>query len=83
MTAWVGYIAGALTTFSFIPQLIRVFKTRRAHDISLLFNTMFLVGILLWLTYGILKKDVPIIAWNATAAVFSFILLYAKLRYGR
>ena len=83
MTAWVGYIAGALTTFSFIPQLIRVFKTRRAHDISLIFNSMFLVGILLWLTYGILLKNIPIIVWNAIASIFSLTLLYAKLRYGR
>jgi len=79
----VGIIAGALTTFSFIPQIIRVFKTKSAHDISLIFNTMFLVGIFLWLIYGILKKDNPIIIWNAIAAVFGITLLYAKLRYGR
>ena len=80
---WLGYIAGALTTLSFVPQLIRVFKTKSAHDISLVFNTMFLVGILLWVAYGILKKDVPIIAWNAAASALSITLLYAKLRYGR
>jgi MtN3 and saliva related transmembrane protein len=79
----VGIIAGALTTFSFIPQIMRVFKSKSAQDISLVFNTMFLAGILLWLTYGILKKDVPIIAWNATASVLSCTLLYAKLKYGR
>ena len=80
---WLGYIAGALTTFSFIPQLIRIFKTKSAHDISLIFNTMFLVGILLWLIYGILIKETPIVVWNAMAAVLSCTLLYAKIRYGR
>lgn len=80
---WLGYIAGALTTFSFIPQLIRIFKTKSAHDISLVFNAMFLIGIFLWLTYGILIKETPIIIWNAIAAALSCILLYAKIRYGR
>lgn len=80
---WLGYIAGALTTFSFIPQIIRIFKTKSAHDISLVFNTMFLIGILLWLAYGIWKEEPPIIIWNAMAAVLSCTLLYAKIRYGR
>jgi len=44
---------------------------------------MFLIGILLWLTYGIMKKDPPIIIWNAMAAALSCTLLYAKIRYGR
>lgn len=83
MITWVGYVAGALTTCSFIPQLIRVFKTRSAHDISLVFNTMFLAGILLWVIYGILQKDIPIIIWNAIAATLSVTLLFAKLKYGR
>lgn len=80
---WFGYFAGALTTFSFIPQIIRIYKTKSAHDISLIFNMMFLIGILLWLTYGIMKKDPPIIIWNAMAAALSCTLLYAKIRYGR
>ena len=80
---WLGYMAGALTTFSFIPQIIRVFKTKSAHDISLIFNVTLFVGILLWLAYGILSKDKPIIIWNAIAAVLTCTLLYAKIRYGR
>jgi len=80
---WLGYIAGALTTFSFIPQIIRVFKTKSAHDISLTFNVMLFTGILLWLCYGIYDDNIPIIVWNAIAAVLTCTLLYAKIRYGR
>ena len=80
---WLGYIAGALTTFSFIPQIIRVFKTKSAHDISLTFNVMLFTGILLWLAYGIFDRNRPIIIWNAIAAVLTCTLLYAKIRYGR
>lgn len=80
---WLGYCAGALTTFSFIPQIIRIFKTKSAHDISLIFNTMFLIGIALWLAYGIMIEETPIIIWNAIAAALSGTLLYLKIRYGR
>ena len=80
---WLGYIAGALTTFSFIPQIIRVLKTKSAHDISLIFNAMLFTGILLWLCYGIYSKDIPIIVWNAIAAILTCTLLFAKIKYGR
>ena len=80
---WLGYIAGAFTTFSFIPQIIRVFKTKSAHDISLIFNAMLLTGTFLWLSYGICSHDIPIIIWNSIGAVLVSTLLYAKLRYGR
>lgn len=80
---WLGYLAGALTTFSFVPQLVRVFRTRSAHDISIVFNTMLFAGILLWLCYGVFLKDIPIIVWNAIAAILTCTLLYAKMKYGR
>jgi MtN3 and saliva related transmembrane protein len=48
-----GWFAGALVTLSLLPQIIRVFRLRSAREISLLFNTMLLSGILLWLGYGI------------------------------
>ena len=80
---WLGYIAGALTTFSFIPQIIRVFRTKSAHDISFIFNAMLFTGILLWLGYGICDNNIPIIVWNAIAAVLTCTLLCAKIKYGR
>jgi MtN3 and saliva related transmembrane protein len=79
----IGLVAGALTTFSFIPQIIRVFKLKSAREISTLFNTLLLLGVLLWLTYGILLGLAPLIIWNAIGALFAVTLLYAKLRYGR
>ena len=78
-----GFVAGALVTFSLIPQLIRVFKLRSAREISLLFNTLLLAGLILWLTYGISLDLAPIIIWNAIAAALVAVLLYAKLKYGR
>lgn len=78
-----GWIAGAFTTFSFIPQVIRVIRLRSAREISFLFSLTLLLGILLWLGYGIAKESVPLILWNGMGAVSVGILLYAKLRYGK
>ena len=78
-----GFVAGALVTFSIIPQLIRVFTLKSARDISILFTTILLVGILTWLAYGVTLGLAPVILWNAIGAVFVAVLLYAKLKYGR
>jgi len=80
---WLGFVAGAFVTCSLIPQLIRVFKLRSAHEISLLFTTLLLLGIIIWLAYGISFGLAPVIIWNATGAVLVATLLYAKLKYGR
>ena len=78
-----GFVAGAFITCSIIPQLIRVFKLRSAHEISLLFNSLLLGGMLLWIVYGISFGLTPVVLWNAIGAVLLVILLYAKLKYGR
>jgi MtN3 and saliva related transmembrane protein len=78
-----GLIAGALATCSLIPQVIRVFKLKSAREISTLFTTLLLLGLSLWVAYGVLLDLVPVIIWNATAALFTAILLYGKIRYGR
>ena len=78
-----GFVAGALVTCSLIPQLVRVFKLRSAHEISILFTTLLLLGIIIWLAYGIAFALTPVILWNAIGAVLVALLLYAKLKYGR
>ena len=83
LAEWFGFVAGALVTCSLIPQLIRVFKLRSAREISMLFTTLLLLGIITWLAYGIFLELPPVIIWNATGAVLVAVLLYAKLKYGR
>jgi MtN3 and saliva related transmembrane protein len=79
---YLGYIGGVLTTFCYIPQIIKVVKLKSAKEISLLFTIMLLAGVICWLFYGILLSLFPIILWNAIALVIGAILLYAKLKYG-
>jgi MtN3 and saliva related transmembrane protein len=79
---YVGIIAGALTTFGIVPQIIRVYKLKSAREISLTFNITILAGILLWLIYGIFLGLMPIIIWNIIGAVLVTSLLVGKLKYG-
>lgn len=78
-----GLVAGAMTTCCVIPQLIRVFKLKSAYEISLLFTTLLLLGMLCWLVYGIYLNLTPVIVWNAIGAVLVALLLFSKLKYGR
>ena len=83
LAEWLGFIGGALVTLSLVPQILRVFKLKSAREISMLFNSLILVGIILWLSYGIFLKLPPVIMWNGIGVVLVAVLLYAKLKYGR
>jgi MtN3 and saliva related transmembrane protein len=80
---WLGIIAGLLTTFALVPQIIRVYKRKQAHDISLLYNTTMLVGVIIWLVYGIMQGLVSLIIWNIIGSILNGWLLFAKFKYGR
>lgn len=77
-----GLVAGFLTTAAFIPQVIHVWKTRSAKDISLPTLVAFSLGVAGWLAFGILKADPPIILWNAATLVLASAILVMKLRFG-
>ncbi len=78
----VGYVAGALTTISFIPQFIKAWKTKSTRDISLGMFLIFTIGVLLWLLYGILRGDLPIITANVITLSLASGILAMKLKYG-
>jgi len=82
-TEILGLVGGFFTTFAVVPQIMRVYKLKSAREISILYNTMMLLGILIWLAYGIVLDLVPIIIWNIIGAVLVLLLLLSKLKYGR
>ncbi|MCG8334102.1 MAG: SemiSWEET transporter [Proteobacteria bacterium] len=77
----IGLTAATCTTISFLPQAVRVIRTKQTRDISLSMYVIFSFGTFLWLTYGILTKDIPIISANAITFALSFVILTLKLRY--
>lgn len=81
MDTYIGYIAATLTTISFLPQAIQVFKTKNVTSISLGMYCIFTTGVLLWLIYGVLQKDAPIIIANAVTLVLACAILVMKWRY--
>jgi MtN3 and saliva related transmembrane protein len=83
MVDYIGYIAGLLVTFSLVPQIIRVYKLKSAQEISIIYNSLMLSGLVLSLVYGLILGLVPIVIWNTIGAVLAVLLLFAKLKYGR
>ncbi|HYF67391.1 MAG TPA: SemiSWEET transporter [Ohtaekwangia sp.] len=76
-----GLIAGFLTTASFLPQVIKTWKTRSAKDLSLGMFSLFCLGVALWLVYGFMVNDIPVIAANLITLMLASTLLFFKLRW--
>jgi MtN3 and saliva related transmembrane protein len=76
-----GLIAGTLTTISFVPQLIKIVKSKSAKDVSLIMFLIFVVGIFLWLVYGILTKTLAIIVANSVTLILALSILFLKIKY--
>ena len=81
MIVMTGYIAGTLTTVSFVPQVFRAWKLRETRDLSLAMLVLFALGVCLWTVYGIWLDSLPIIAANLISLVLILFLLWLKLKY--
>ena len=78
----IGLAAAFCTTIAFLPQVIQTWRTRSTKDLSLSMFLVFTTGILLWLIYGLILHDIPLIAANGTTFALSGTILYFKLRHG-
>ena len=78
---FIGYLSGFLTTAAFLPQVIRIWRTRSTEDISLGMYWTFNLGVALWLTYGFMIKSPPVIVSNAVTLVLSGAVLVMKICY--
>ena len=81
ITTLIGLIAATITTLSFIPQLIKTWKLKETKDISLLMFVTLGVGIILWIIYGFLLWDLPLILANSITFVFVLVILFFKFKY--
>jgi MtN3 and saliva related transmembrane protein len=76
-----GLLAATLTTVAFVPQVVRAWRTRSTRDISLPMFAVLAVGIVLWLVYGVLIDDLPLIAANLVTLILVLAILFFKLRH--
>ena len=79
----VGIVAAVCTTTGFIPQIIRGVRTKKLEDISPIMYVLLIIGLSLWLSYGVHLKDMIIIVANAAAIAFSVFILILRYKYMR
>jgi MtN3 and saliva related transmembrane protein len=80
--AWIGYLAGILTTLAYLPQLTKVWATKSTEDISLRMMLVLSAGLSLWIAFGILRGEIPIVAANSVSLMLALAIVLLKLRYG-
>lgn len=76
-----GLTAGTITSITFLPQVIRVWKTRSAKDLSLNMLLLLILGVAMWLIYGIILRDTAIIYTNSMVLAMGLLMLYFKLKF--
>jgi len=83
ITDVIGLVAGLLTTTAFIPQVLKIYNTKSGTDISSRMISMFSIGLVLWLIYGIIIHSTPVIVANAFTLVLALAIVVLKIRYSR
>ena len=81
-TTLVGLIAAICTTCSFLPQVIKIVRSKKTNDVSLLMYAILTAGLFLWLIYGLIRKDFPLILSNSISLALSACVLLLKIRHG-
>ncbi|MBL0224943.1 MAG: SemiSWEET transporter [Geobacteraceae bacterium] len=76
-----GLVAGTLTSIAAIPQLVKTLRTRHARDISIWQPLLLAIGVALWLIYGVLIQDLPLILANIVPLICNIMLTILKLLY--
>jgi MtN3 and saliva related transmembrane protein len=79
MTEIIGYFGGLCTTLAFIPQVWLVWKTKSTQDISLGMYAIYVLGVSLWLGYGIAAQAWPVLVANAATLIFASTILGLKI----
>lgn len=82
-TEVVGISAGILTASSLIPQIVKTIKEKKAKDISIIMLLVLMTGVALWVVYGIMREDFPIIVTNSFSLLMNFVTLFLRFKYNR
>lgn len=78
----IGLVAATCTTFSFIPQALKIIKEKEAKNLSLLMCISLETGIFLWFVYGLLIGNLPIVLANGVTLIFTTVVLVLKFKFG-
>ena len=78
----IGLAAAVCTTIAFLPQAVKSLKTKQTKDISLPMYVIFTTGVFLWLVYGIIISDIPLILANGITLILAGMILTLKIKHG-
>ena len=78
---YLAFVAGALTSTGYLPQIIKGLRTRRLEDVSMLMPAVLGIGMFLWLLYGLAREDPAIIVANVVGASLTAILVLMKVKF--
>ena len=81
LTTLLGFVAGTLTTISFVPQVLHAWRSKRCDDLSWAMLLTFSAGVVLWLVYGLRLWAVPVVVANAVTLALLLIIMVMKIRY--
>ena len=76
-----GLLAGIVTSGAMMPQLVKTWKNKDVKALSVKMFIVYIVGFSMWITYGIIEKDTPIVATNALSIAMSAFMIYMKWKY--
>lgn len=80
-TEIIGLAAGICTSISLLPQLVKLVRNKKAEDISLFYLIILFIGLALWMWYGFLREDIPILVTNGFSLVINGIVIVLGFRY--
>ena len=78
---FIGTAGGIVSSVTFLPQVIKIWKTKSAKDLSMMTLFFLILNVSLWLTYGLLKTDFPLIITNSIVLSMILIMVYFKLKF--
>jgi MtN3 and saliva related transmembrane protein len=81
LTQLIGISAGVLTAASMIPQVVKMIKEKKASQVSVVMIMILISGIILWIWYGILKDDLPIILTNSFSLLINLVMIVFRIKY--
>jgi MtN3 and saliva related transmembrane protein len=78
-----GLAAGTISSITFLPQVIKIWQTKSAKDLSIPMLLLLVLGVSMWLAYGIIINNIPVIYTNSMVLLMSFIMLFFKFKYNK
>jgi MtN3 and saliva related transmembrane protein len=80
---YIGITAGILTGISLLPQLLKILREKKAEDISIPMLFILFAGLALWITYGVMIEDLPLIITNSFSLLLNSLIIVFSLKYKR